>query len=106
PGDMGPAAPCGLPRYESDPFGTDEAGVPYRDNLFACQFNLRKVSRHVLRPDGSTFASADSDFLVSDNHDFHPTDAIEDADGSLLVVNTGGWYKLCCPSSQLVKADV
>ena len=20
--------------------------------------------------------------------------------------DTGGWYKLCCPSSQLVKADV
>ena len=48
----------------------------------------------------------DSDFLVSDNTDFHPTDVIEDADGSLLVVDTGGWYKLCCPSSQLVKADV
>jgi putative membrane-bound dehydrogenase-like protein len=103
---MGPAAPCGLHRYESDEFGKDAAEVAYRDNLFACQFNLRKVSRHVLRPEGSTFVSQDSDFVVSDNHDFHPTDVIEDADGSLLVVNTGGWYKLCCPSSQLVKADV
>ncbi|HEX5104927.1 MAG TPA: HEAT repeat domain-containing protein, partial [Pirellulaceae bacterium] len=34
------------------------------------------------------------------------TDVLEDADGSLLIVDTGGWYKLCCPSSQLVKADV
>ena len=33
--------------------------------------------------------------------DFHPTDVLEDADGSLLVVDTGGWYKLCCPTSQL-----
>jgi putative membrane-bound dehydrogenase-like protein len=98
---MGPAAPCGLHRYESDQFGPE-----YANNLFACQFNLRKVSRHVLQPAGSTFTTQDSDFLVSDNHDFHPTDVIEDADGSLLVVNTGGWYKLCCPSSQLVKADV
>ena len=48
---MGPAAPCGLHGYESDQFGNDAAGVPYRDNLFACQFNLHKVSRHVLRPD-------------------------------------------------------
>src|SRR5205085_6999496 len=24
----------------------------------------------------------------------------------LLVLNTGGWYKLCCPSSQLVRDDV
>ncbi|HEU5117442.1 MAG TPA: HEAT repeat domain-containing protein, partial [Isosphaeraceae bacterium] len=28
------------------------------------------------------------------------------ADGSLLVVNTGGWYKLCCPTSQFPKPDV
>src|SRR5262249_6579090 len=98
---MGPAAPCGLHRYESDAFGQE-----YKDNLFACQFNMRKVSRHVLVPDGSTFKTKDHDFLVSDNHDFHPTDVIEDADGSLLVVDTGGWYKLCCPTSQLVKPDV
>ena len=43
---------------------------------------------------------------MSDNIDFHPTDVIEDADGSLLIVDTGGWYKLCCPTSQLVKPDV
>jgi putative heme-binding domain-containing protein len=98
---MGPAAPCGLHCYESTAFGPE-----YTSNLFACQFNLRKVSRHILKPSGSTYATEDSDFLVSDNTDFHPTDVLEDADGSLLVVDTGGWYKLCCPSSQLVKADV
>ena len=98
---LGPAAPCGLHRYESDQFGP-----AYANNLFCCQFNLRKVSRHVLVPAGSTYTTTDSDFLVSDNHDFHPTDVIEDADGSLLVVDTGGWYKLCCPTSQLVKPDV
>ena len=38
--------------------------------------------------------------------DFHPTDVFVDADGSLLVVDTGGWYKLCCPTSQLWKPDV
>jgi putative membrane-bound dehydrogenase-like protein len=97
----GPAAECGLMRYESDVFGPD-----YRDNLFATTFNLHKVTRHVLRPAGATFASTDSDFLVCDDVDFHPTDVLEDADGSLLVVDTGGWYKLCCPSSQLVKPDV
>ncbi|MBP3958720.1 HEAT repeat domain-containing protein [Gemmata sp. G18] len=98
---MGPAAPCGLHRYESDQFGKD-----YANNIFCCQFNLRKVSRHVLVPKGSTYETQDSNFVVSDNIDFHPTDVIEDADGSLLVVDTGGWYKLCCPTSQLVKPDV
>jgi putative membrane-bound dehydrogenase-like protein len=98
---LGPAAPCGLHRLESGEFGGT-----YRDNLFCCQFNLRKVSRHVLKPSGATFTTEDHDFVVSDNTDFHPTDVIEDADGSLIIVDTGGWYKLCCPSSQLVKEDV
>ncbi|MBI3413806.1 MAG: HEAT repeat domain-containing protein [Verrucomicrobia bacterium] len=98
---LGPAAPCGLTRYASSIFGDD-----YRDNLFACLFNMHKVTRHVLAPDGATFKTTDSDFLVSDNPDFHPTDVIEDADGSLLVIDTGGWYKVCCPTSQLYKPDV
>jgi putative membrane-bound dehydrogenase-like protein len=98
---MGPAAPCGLLRSESDAFGK-----PYQDNLFACYFNLHKVSRHVLIPDGATFKTTDEDFVTSSDLDFHPTDIVEDADGSLLVVDTGGWYKLCCPTSQLHKPDV
>jgi putative membrane-bound dehydrogenase-like protein len=98
---MGPAAPCGLHCYQDSGLGS-----AFEGNLFACQFNLRKVSRHILKPKGSTYTTEDSDFVVSDNTDFHPTDVIEDADGSLLIVNTGGWYKLCCPSSQLVKEDV
>src|SRR5438093_7917885 len=98
---MGPAAPCSVIRYESRVPGDD-----YRDNLFVCSFNLHKVTRHVLVPDGSTFKTKDSDFVTSDNPDFHPTDVIEDADGSLLVIDTGGWYKLCCPTSQLPKPDV
>jgi putative membrane-bound dehydrogenase-like protein len=95
------AAACGLERYDSDVFGME-----YRDNLFLCQFNLRKVSRHILTPAGATYTTQDSDFVWSDFVDFHPTDVLVDADGSLLVVDTGGWYKLCCPTSQLWKPDV
>ena len=98
---LGPAAPCGLTRYTSNVFGNS-----YRDNLFACQFNLRKVSRHLLKVSGSALASSDLEFLSSPDIDFHPTDVNEDADGSLIVVDTGGWYKLCCPTSQLEKPDV
>jgi putative heme-binding domain-containing protein len=74
--------------------------------LFTANFNLHKITRHVLEPDGATYRTRDEDFVVSDNIDFHPTDVLEDADGTLLVVNTGGWYKLCCPTSQLDKPDV
>src|ERR1041385_50039 len=98
---MGPAAPCSVIRYESRVFGDE-----FQDNLFVCYFNLHKISRHVLEPNGATFKTKDSDFVTSDNLDFHPTDVIEDADGSLLVIDTGGWYKLCCPTSQLSKPDV
>ena len=98
---LGPAAACALTRYASRIFGGD-----FQDNLFGTLFNLHKVTRHVLEPDGATFRTRDSDFLVSDNPDFHPTDVLEDADGSLLVVDTGGWYKICCPTSQLWKPDI
>lgn len=98
---FGPGAPCGLTRYASSIFGDG-----YRDNLFACLFNMHKVTRHALAPDGATFKTTDSDFLSSDSPDFHPTDVLEDADGSLLVIDTGGWYKVCCPTSQLYKPDV
>ena len=97
----GPAAECGLCRYESNVFGPE-----FRDNFFATSFNLHKVTRHILTPDGATYTSTNSDFLVSDSVNFHPTHVLPDADGSLLVVDTGGWYKLCCPSSQLAKPDV
>ena len=98
---LGPAAPCAQTIYASRVFGSE-----YRGNLFACLFNLNKVTRHVLEPSGATFTTRDSDFLVSGDRDFHPTDVLEDADGSLLVADTGGWYKLCCPTSQLHKPDV
>jgi len=99
--ELGAAVPSALCRYTSSMFGAS-----YQDNLFASLFNLHKITRHILRPNGASYASTDSDFVVSDSIDFHPTDVLEDADGSLLIVDTGAWYKLCCPSSQLAKADV
>lgn len=98
---FGPAAPSGLTRLHSDRLGPE-----YRDNLLASLFNMHKITRHVLIPQGATFATRDEDFLLCDDLDFHPTDVLEDADGSVIVVDTGGWYKLCCPSSQLWKPDI
>jgi putative membrane-bound dehydrogenase-like protein len=97
----GASAPCGLTMYRSRVLGADWA-----DNLLACYFNLRKVVRHELIPHGTTFQTRDTDLLASDHLDFHPTDVLEDADGSILIADTGGWYKICCPTSQLAKPDV
>jgi putative membrane-bound dehydrogenase-like protein len=89
---LGPAAPCGITRYGRD--------------LLVAQFNLRTVSRHIVIPDGATYRTEDSVFLTCEHPDFHPTDVLQAPDGSVLVVDTGGWYKLCCPTSQLAKPDV
>jgi hypothetical protein len=99
--ELGPAAACALARYDSTAFGPE-----YKNHLFSIGFNLRKVMRHELEPLGSTYRAKNSDFLVPDNADSHPTDVLEDADGGLLVVDTGGWYKICSPTSQLAKPAV
>jgi putative membrane-bound dehydrogenase-like protein len=98
---LGPSAPSGLTHATGAGFAE-----PGRETFYAALFNMQKVTRHELVPAGATFTSKDTDFLVADSLDFHPTDVVEDADGSLLVVDTGAWYKLCCPTSQLAKPDV
>ncbi len=99
---LGASASCDLIFYRSKIFGGD-----FQNNLFVANFNLHNVTRHILEPDGATFKTKDSVFLSCENDpDFHPTCVLEDADGSLLVIDTGGWYKICCPTSQLYKPDV
>jgi putative membrane-bound dehydrogenase-like protein len=96
---LGPAAASGLEMLRSEALG-------FRGDLLCTQFNLRRVSRHTLLEDGATFRTKDADFLVSDQTDFHPTDVLEDKDGSVLIADTGGWYKLCCPTSKSEKPEV
>jgi putative membrane-bound dehydrogenase-like protein len=96
---LGAAAPAALLRYNSGAMGM-------KDNMFVCCFNMHKVTRHELQREGATYKTKDSDFVVAADTDFHPTDVLEDADGSILIVDTGGWYKLCCPTSQLAKPEV
>lgn len=99
--DLGWVAPAGLMRYRGEAFG---AG--FHDNLFTAQFNTRRVVRHVLQRHGASFRGSTEDFLVSTDPDFHPTDVLEDADGSLLVVDTGGWFLRGCPTSQIAKPEI
>lgn len=94
-------APAGLLSYRNGSFGSDFDG-----NLFSAQFNPHRVQRHKLIRDGATFRTEDEDFLTSTDPDFHPTDVMEDADGSLLVVDTGGWYVDACPLSRVSKPDI
>jgi putative membrane-bound dehydrogenase-like protein len=98
---LGVTAPSGLARYVGTAWGEE-----FRDSLFSAQFNTHKVLRHTLARQGGTFTCADEDFLVSSDPDFHPTDVLQDADGSLLVIDTGGWFRIGCPTSQIAKPQV
>ncbi len=93
-------APAGLARYRGTSFGLE-----FRGTLFSAQFNPHRVQRHVVTRQGATFTTEDSDFLWSNDPDFHPCDVLEDADGSLLIVDTGGWYVDQCPLSRISKPE-
>jgi putative membrane-bound dehydrogenase-like protein len=94
-------APSGLVRYRGAAFGPG-----YDGNLFSAQFNPHRVQRHVVYREGATFRTEDQDFLTSSDPDFHPTDVMEDADGTLLVVDTGAWFIHGCPISRVAKPEI
>lgn len=94
-------APSGIGRYRNTVFGDG-----FKNNLFSAQFNTHKIIRHKLLRDGGSFRTEDEDFFWTDNEDSHPTDVLEDADGSLLVVETGGWFIKGCPLSQVSKPEL
>jgi putative heme-binding domain-containing protein len=98
---FGRVAPSGIERYRGTHFGPDYVG-----NLFHAQFNTHRIVRTKLEREGASFKSTDEDFLVSPNPDVHLTDVIEDADGSLLIVDTGGWFRIGCPTSQIAKPEI
>ncbi len=99
--ELGWVAPAGLMRHRSGAFGPD-----YRDNFFSALFNTHRVQRHVVERQGATFRSRNEDFLVSSDPDSHFTDVLEDADGSMIVVDTGGWFRIGCPTSQIAKPEI
>lgn len=97
---VGQVAPSGLTVYRGHHYGDENQGA-----IFWSQFNTRTVMRTTISPKGSTYTSKDESFLVSTDIDFHPTDVIEDADGSLLVIDTGGWFRHGCPTSHIAKKE-
>jgi putative membrane-bound dehydrogenase-like protein len=104
--NFGPAAPASvnflgshsIPRSIDDSKDASNAQEPNR-YLASAQFNLQSIGLHQLIPKGASFDTASRIILSGDRIDFHPVDLIEESDGSLLVLDTGGWYDLCCPSS-------
>jgi len=99
--NFGHVAVSGLTRYQSTSFGEG-----YRGNVFVTFFNTHKVTRAILSRQGSTYACRTEAFFEAHSDDFHCTDVLEDADGSLLVIDTGGWFRIGCPTSQIAKPEL
>lgn len=100
-GDLGWVATSGFMRYRGRGFG-----APWSTRYYSTEFNRHRVRAHKVERDGAGFRITHEDFLTCDHPDFHPTDVLEDADGSLLVVDTGGWFRIGCPQSQIAKPDI
>ena len=96
-----PPALCGLTRLRSTHIGPD-----YQGSLLTAQFNVHKVQQHVLTADGATWRAGAQEFLEVLSHDSHPSDVLEDADGSILVVDMGAWFNYGCPTSKIAKPEV
>ena len=98
----GTVAPAGLMRVRNNTLTED-----FHQNIFACQFDTHRVVRVELERHGASFLpKRDETFLSSTSIDFHPTDIFEDADGSLLMIDTGGWLYFGCPTSKIAKPNV
>ena len=97
----GVVAPSSIIRYHSSQFG---AG--FSDGYFVSYFNTRAIKHIRLNRSGATFTADETNFLRSSNPDFRPCEVIEDADGSLLVIDTGGWFINGCPSSRIGKPEI
>jgi putative heme-binding domain-containing protein len=89
-----PAGLCGFMRYRSDHLGKE-----YQNSYFGTHYVQHKLVQVVLSRDGATFRAEDRDFLTTSDHDVRLTDVVEDADGSLLVVDMGGWFTYGFPGN-------
>lgn len=98
---LGHVAPAGIALPRSDTWGPE-----YRKNLFLAEFNTRRIMRVPLERWGGTYRGHPEVFATSADAGVHFTDVIEDADGSLLVVDTGAWFRRGCPTSVVARADV
>ncbi|MBI4626173.1 MAG: c-type cytochrome [Verrucomicrobia bacterium] len=98
--NFGHVAVSGFLRYRSGALNPS-----WKNNLFVTFFNTQKLVRVQLVDSGATYEATEHEFLKLQDPDSHFTDVIEDADGSLLVLDTGGWFRRGCPASLSSKPD-
>ncbi len=69
-------------------------------------FNTQRLVRMEVTQKGSSYQATENEFLKLEDPDIHLTDVMESGDGSLLLLNTGGWFRSGCPASLMAKPDI
>ncbi|MEQ1858396.1 MAG: PVC-type heme-binding CxxCH protein [Chthoniobacteraceae bacterium] len=99
--NYGHVAVSGFTFYRSGAFDGN-----WRGNMFVTHFNTQRLTRMEVSRDGASYKVTEREFLKLHNPDVHLTDVLEDRDGSLLVLDTGGWFRIGCPSSLMAKPEI
>lgn len=98
--NFGHVAVSGCTLWRSNPWGSAAL------QMLVTHFNTGRLVRMELTRTGSTYAASENAFAMLNDPDVHLTDVLEDRDGSLLLVDTGGWFRIGCPSSLMAKPDI
>lgn len=74
--------------------------------LYHAEFNTHRIMCLPLRAAGSTYRGEPEVFALTEDPNVHFTDVLEDADGSLLVIDTGAWFRIGCPTSGVARPEI
>jgi putative membrane-bound dehydrogenase-like protein len=100
--DLGWVAVSSIMRYDHYAWGKE-----WDNKYFTAEFNTHRVRQHTIERDGAGFKiTSSADFLTCSHSDFHPTQISQAPDGSMILVDTGGWFRNGCPQSQIAKPEV
>ncbi len=100
--NFGHVAVSGMCRYRSGALAAD-----WTDGWITTHFNTGELTLTKLQAQGSTFSGAETKTIFRAlKPDTHLTDVLEDRNGDLLVIDTGGWFRIGCPTSQIAKPEI
>lgn len=100
--DFGHVAVSGMFRYRSGRLNPDWA-----DQWIVSHFNTSRLTRTRLVRENSGFIAGETEEILKiTKADSHLTDVLEDHNGDLLAIDTGGWFRIGCPTSHIAKPEV
>lgn len=100
--NFGHVAVSGMCRYRSGKLNPE-----WQNQWLVSHFNTSRITRTRLTQDGAGFLSAGTEVIFEmTSPDAHLTDVMEDHNGDILAIDTGGWFRIGCPTSHIAKPDV